>query len=471
MEHFEMVINTPETESTLFKKVGEYLSNVPIPSKVKVSTIYGDINYSVIKRGQYIENGEEKPSRFIIEETYDICEPVDFHDTEYEEAYLTCIHPESNNYKFYHFIPEADGIMAEYGRIGQKAGEMYGTRRLKEPMPSRMYWIRYFEKLSKGYIDQSDIFLADTKNIQEKKNCKTPKSEAERLYSILLRFAKRHVENTLYNDKITEKQVQESRKILDHLYTMKTVSGFNRWLNKLLVLSPRKVGRIELLCAKRKEDFKDILEREENLYSAMEVIASDNSSSAVHPFNDIEIYKANDEQREKVKGMLSDMLKDKVVNVWRVIPKKQKERFNKYIKSRNIKHIKELWHGSKNENWLSITQNGLKLHPDAVITGKMFGDGIYFAPSSMKSWGYTSAYGSRWANGNSSTAFMGVYAVAYGNPYDAARYGYSFTQKALEDRGYNCVHAIAALTGLRNDEIIFYSEDAVLLNYLVEFQL
>lgn len=471
MENLSFEITTPETESIMFQKIGEYLSQVPIPSKVEVTTPYGNITYSVIKRGKYIENGEEKPSRFIIEENYNLHEPATFHDNNYKEAYLTCIHPESNNYKFYRFIPEADGIMAEYGRIGQKAGEMFGLRRLKEPMPTRMYWIRYYEKLSKGYIDQSDIFLGSEGKSREEKNKPSLNSEAEKLYYKLRSFAKRHVEETLCSDVITEKQVKESRKILNHLYGMKTVSGFNKWLNKLLVLSPRKARYVDLLYANKKEDFKDILEREENLYSAMEGMVSDKVPKKANAFGDIEIYKANAQQVEKVKGMISDMLKDKIVNVWRVIPKNQKKKFNKYLKSHNIKQVKELWHGSKNENWLSIAQNSLKLHPDAVITGKMFGEGLYFAPSSMKSWGYTSAYGSRWANGNSATAFMGIYAVAYGNPYDAVKTAYPFTQQYLDNLGYNCVHAKAALTGLRNDEIIFYSEDAVLLNYLVEFQL
>ena len=67
---------------------------------------------------------------------------------------------------------------------------------------------------------------------------------------------------------------------------------------------------------------------------------------------------------------------------------------------------KFLWHGSKNENWLNILGTGLKLNPNATITGKMFGKGIYFAPSATKSAGYTSMTGSYWANGRSNRAFM-----------------------------------------------------------------
>ena len=111
--------------------------------------------------------------------------------------------------------------------------------------------------------------------------------------------------------------------------------------------------------------------------------------------------------------------------------------------------------------------NGLKLHPDAPITGKMFGQGIYFAPSSEKSWGYTSYHNSYWANGNDDTAIMGLYATAYGNPLDVNTNAY-YTDEALRKKGKDCVHAHAG-TQLRRDEIIFYNEDAMVLNYIVEF--
>ena len=69
------------------------------------------------------------------------------------------------------------------------------------------------------------------------------------------------------------------------------------------------------------------------------------------------------------------------------------------------------------EQFGSIIRQGLLLNPNAVITGKMFGNGIYFAPSARKSFGYTSCSGSYWARGNDNTGFMGLYATAYGDPY------------------------------------------------------
>ena len=182
-------------------------------------------------------------------------------------------------------------------------------------------------------------------------------------------------------------------------------------------------------------------------------------------FRGVEVFIATDKQKQQVMDRLSPQLHGKVKQVYRIIPKKQQERFNAYVEKNRIKKVMQLWHGSKNENWLSIIENALKLRPDAVITGKMFGDGIYFAPSSMKSWNYTSYRGTTWARGNSNKGFMGLYATAYGEPLDVHTSG-RYSQATLG--GKNCVHAHAGSV-LLNDEIVFYNEDAIVLNYIVEF--
>lgn len=148
------------------------------------------------------------------------------------------------------------------------------------------------------------------------------------------------------------------------------------------------------------------------------------------------------------------------------------------ISQHNKKHIsktKLLWHGSRNENWWSIINTGLVLRPtNAVITGKMFGFGIYYAPKARKSLGYTSLSGSYWARGNSNSAFMALMDVAYGKPYDVHSFDskyYDFNYERLQKTcpGANCLHAHAG-SMLRNDEIIVYKEDQCTIKYLVELR-
>ena len=52
----------------------------------------------------------------------------------------------------------------------------------------------------------------------------------------------------------------------------------------------------------------------------------------------------------------------------------------------NLGNVQLLWHGSRVVNFLSILSQGLKINPNnAVRTGSMFGNGVYFANSATKS--------------------------------------------------------------------------------------
>ena len=460
--------------------LGSLANEAPGKLEVEVED-YGHAIFDMRKRGEYVIDGIEYPSLYVTEDVNTIrgLEPSD-----YEPAYLTCINPESNNYKFYHMKPSATGIDVTYGRIGAERGERFAARNIQDPYPTRMYWIRYYEKLSKGYIDQTDIYLSKTK-IKKKSSSpskNSPSGPSAELYNLLMRYAKHVVKESLVDDNITDAQVVEARRIYNELCKKVQLKAFNRWLMKLLVLSPRKIGGtssggVSSYLAKSKKDFADIILREENLLVAMETVVKGHGSPTSSCNEDsfarfgIDVFEATAEQRNKVVSKLSDQLKPKVKTVYRVIPRKQKARFDEYLEKNHIKNVKELWHGSRNENWLSIITNSLQLNPNAQITGKMFGQGIYFAPSSMKSWGYTSFHGSHWARGTDSTAFMGVFATAYGKPYhpDHATFGSWIDKKFIDSKSCNCLHAEAGSTGLLNDEIVYYDESAVLLNYIVEF--
>ena len=68
-----------------------------------------------------------------------------------------------------------------------------------------------------------------------------------------------------------------------------------------------------------------------------------------------------------------------------------------------------LWHGTKNENLMSILLKGLKVKPpNAAHTGSLFGNGIYFADMATKSLDYTSS-------GSAKHFYMLLCEVALGN--------------------------------------------------------
>lgn len=166
---------------------------------------------------------------------------------------------------------------------------------------------------------------------------------------------------------------------------------------------------------------------------------------------------------------------DKFHKAWRVKNLKTQKRYDEFVKENKITNTKLLFHGSRNENWWSIINSGLVLKPtNAVITGKMFGYGIYYAPKARKSLGYTSLSGSYWARGSSNSGFMALMDVAYGKPYDVHSFDskyYNFNYDALQRAcpGANCLHAHEG-SMLRNDEIIVYKEEQCTIHYLIELK-
>ncbi len=404
--------------------------------------------------------------------------PNDFLDDNLKPCYLTCVIPEKNSYKFYKLTPTDSDVVAEYGRMGTRRGEVFGIRSFR--YPKEMFWIKYAEKISKGYVDRSDVYLADNEKAEknlEKKTGHINKVSAE-LFQKLKKFSKKAVKDAYVNVPITKAILDASNKILKQMYTAQSLEEFNNYVLEIVSLLQRPVQTgdgtgVMRLLAKSAAEYNQIIQRESDLIQAMEGMYYGSSSvSSDKDFSEygVEVYLATDRQKKQVMNQLSDSLKGKVKNIYRVIPKEQQKRFDDYLKEHNIKKVKQLWHGSRNQNWMSIILNSLQLNPDAIITGKMFGSGIYFAPSSMKSWNYTSYHGTSWARGNSDTAFMGLYAVAYGKPLDTDTWSGTTDYRALTvNGGYDCLHAHKG-SALLNDEIIFYNESSMVLNYIVEFQ-
>lgn len=471
--------------NSIYEEIGKFFPLIAIPSAIE-AVVNDDcrsyvIVYEAKQRGSYIKDGETIPSMFVTVKKDEILNnfrsSLDFSNL--KECYLTCINFESNNYKFYHMTPTANGIEVEYGRIGSEAGEMFGKRNVQTPYHPSLYWVRYYEKLSKGYTDNSKAYLttkvrkstkktsnANENSVEEQKKVNEAESA---LYNILFAYSKNYVRTHLVSEVVTAGQLASAKKIFKELCNRKTVKGFNNQLLKLMQISPRRVVDVSSLLANSEKQFATIIDREESLILSMDAMLNkDKPTHVTGSFsNEIEVYIATDKQKEEVMNHLSAELRNKVDVIYRVIPVEQQKRFNKYLEDNNITKVKQLWHGSKNENWLSIIENSLSLSV-GVAHGRMFGDGLYFAPSSMKSWGYTSYMGTYWARGNSNTAFMGLYAVAYGKPTDV-HYAQRFNEAELKRMGCNCVHAHAG-AALRNDEIIFYNEDSVVLNYIVKFK-
>lgn len=398
-----------------------------------------------------------------------------------EYKYLLMV-TENNNNKYYEMIPNGNSFTVKYGRVGASAQVT--------SYPESQFNKKYNEKIKKGYVDQTELRkdLVSVEKPEDKQLYKDIEDASVRqLIEFLQKCAKQKIADnyTVSSEKVTQAMVDEGQNILNNIANTKDFKSFNALLLNLFNVLPRKMANVNDYLAKSDADFSNIYSREQDLLNVMrgqvvQHIVDTKTKKSKKKINttildalglELEPVTATD---EKIIRKELGELKDKYYMAWKVKNKTTDDKYKTHIKESDFKNSKLLWHGSRNENWMSIISNGLILNPNAVITGKMFGYGIYFGLQSRKSFNYTSYKNSYWAHGNEDTAFMGLYDVHYGNPYIVADFNskyYDFDYNKLRKEGnYDCLHADSRKGMLRNDEIIVYREDQVNIRYLVEFK-
>ena len=407
---------------------------------------------------------------------------------EIKPRYLVMVTASANNNKYYKQIPHGDSWTAEYGRVGSS------PQRREYSMSQ---WdSKYNEKIRKGYVDQSDL-VEDL--IQVEKPIKSEYKEIENkviadIVERLQSMARKAISDnyTISSNKVTQAMIDEAQDVLTSLITKSDVKEFNEILLKLFTVIPRKMGNVQDYLARTDKDFSEIIQKEQDLLDVMkgQVVQKQVIDESVEDKtqNDNTILECLglvfEECSAKDIAIIKDVLgscSDKFHKAWCVKNLKTQKRYDEFVKENNIKDTKLLFHGSRNENWWSIINSGLVLKPtNAVITGKLYGYGIYFAPKARKSLGYTSLSGSYWARGNSNSGFMALMDVAYGIPYDVYDFNSKYYDMNYENlqkfkNGANCLHAhagasLGSYSSLKNDEIVVYKEEQCTIKYLVELK-
>jgi len=129
--------------------------------------------------------------------------------------------------------------------------------------------------------------------------------------------------------------------------------------------------------------------------------------------------------------------------------------------------VMELWHGTRAHNLLSILKSGLIVprgNGSIHVTGRMFGNGVYFSDQSTKSLNYAAGY---WdGKASDERCYMFLADVAMGRPWHPDRTGSSVKPPA----GYDSVFARGGKDRVLNNEMIVYRTSQVNLKYLVEFE-
>lgn len=402
---------------------------------------------------------------------------------EIKPRYLVMVTASANNNKYYKQIPHGDSWTAEYGRVGSS------PQRREYPMSQ---WnSKYNEKIRKGYVDQSDL-VEDLIKVEKPKKSEYREIENKAIAEIVERLqamARKAISDnyTISSNKVTHAMVDEAQDVLTSLIDAKDVDTFNETLLKLFTVIPRKMGNVKDYLAEKSDDFSRIIQKEQDLLDVMkgqvvqkQMIDENSEKDDIQNENTIleQLGLVFEECSTKDIAVIKDALgscSDRFYQAWRVKNIQTQKRYDDFVRENHITNTKLLFHGSRNENWWSIINSGLVLKPtNAVITGKMFGYGIYYAPKARKSLGYTSLDGSYWVGGNSKFGFMALMEVAYGKPYDVYSFDrkyYDFDYQKLQQAcpSANCLHAHEG-SMLRNDEIIVYKEEQCTIRYLIELR-
>lgn len=386
-----------------------------------------------------------------------------------------------NSNKFYNMVEESNGTFSvEYGRVDST------SQRTSYQMSQ---WDKkYNEKLKKGYKDITELYaIKDETNTENVETFISNDTYVRHLIEDLQKWAQNTVkENYKVSTKnVTSKMVEEAQFIMDkisNLYqTNYTTQDLNKLLLELFKVIPRKMGTVgDFLASENanKEEVSKIIDKEQSILDTLagqvsiqekEITPKKEDKAAVNNLLDqmgIEVKHVTD---EKTINMVKKMMGESS-NLFKKLFEVTNHRTETNYQKLKIENEKLLFHGSKNQNFMSILMNGLLIRPSGVATtGSMWGNGIYHANVADKSIGYTSYSGSRWANGSCNTGYLAVFAVNLGvikhfHKHDSSCCNLS--KKNIEP--YNSVYAHSGLS-LYRDEFITYEPERCTVRYLIEF--
>lgn len=499
------VVVHENNEESLWKKVGElmYQEGFPVPATIKVSLKDSKGFATVVVEKATVQGGKEEKINIKL-----LGDSIRLPKIRYQERMLRRVDSDLDILKRYDMRPNSMGkitinIGAISGDIGRKGFDRIEDGIVHSPFPSQLYWLRYFEKISAGYQDYTDMLAEDEEESKIAKFFAKPdESEmqddaVQELYKILTNAAKDNLTNSgiildFYGDQppYTSRQVNTVRKLYLKMCDVDTIEEMNELIETFLVTAApkRKKGTkvsdflVEPVIDEEQQK-KVILEKLEwvnSIVSSMEAVVSMNQKTTVtytSPFGDIEMSRLSDEDMnafiEAEIPKINERQIDNIISIFDVKPKDQTKKYEKYFETTFGKKESLLFHGSPTCNWVSIIKNSLSLNPNAAITGKAFGNGIYFAPDSDKSAGYMSNRGSRWNSGDDSYVVMGIYRVATGTPYYGVNTigGAPERTKELKEmfkkEGYDSFWYKANSGYFVRDEVIIYEENACVLDKLL----
>lgn len=417
-------------------------------------------------------------------------------------AYLVCVDGQANSNKFYEMKQISPyEFVATWGR--EDSTRTPGSKTYPMHQWQSVYNKRVNKHSSKSYTDVTHLRAEEIIETDsgEPASISTIKDSAiRRLLANLQAFASGSVKRNykVSSDAVTQAQMDEAQGIIDQIsgmiYTPDTRASnvdINYLLEDLYTVVPRRMSRVadhmlpyesglDLERAKNllntEQDNIDVMSQQVRSHvrdATPSPAGDDKPSKSILDDMGIVMRVATLDEVKMVKQMTQGDT-GRIGTVYAVTNQATRSAFEDHLQSmRGIRlRTAKFWHGSRNENWLYILDEGLRIRPPrATSTGSMFGIGIYFADKFSKSFNYTSYQGSYYAHGTQTKGFMAVFDVHIGKQYEVGRHSsscYDLTAKKLAQLGdYDSVWGKSGYS-LLNNEYIVYQPQQCTVAYLVE---
>lgn len=392
------------------------------------------------------------------------------------QKYLVCV-TESNNNKFYQLTQiDSDTWEAKWGRVGCDNPS-------KQDYPMSQWEKKYNEKIKKGYKDITGLRSESASSSFSYSDVSD--RQIQTLLDTLQKYAKQTIQTnyTISSENVTQAQIDTAQDIINYIANRINniqYNELNEKLKELYITIPRKMNNVKnyLLSADDNRNVaRKLIKNEQDLLDVMSqqvsMVKPTKSGQTLEDALGIKITTPDDDEIKTLKTMMGSN-----ISIFKKVYKIENiQTQNLFEKQKDLsvkKWTKLLFHGSRNENWLSIIKEGLRIRPsNAVITGAMFGHGIYFADKCQKSLGYTSFKGSIWAGGRSGHAYLAVYEVNTGMEYRIEKHTdecYKLNESRLKAKGeYDSLFAKGGID-LKNNEYIVYNQNKCTIKYLIEIE-
>lgn len=414
--------------------------------------------------------------------------------------YLILVDPNNNGVdsnKFYKMAGNGDDTFTvEYGRVG-------ATPQTKT-YPMSKWNSTLASKLKKGYVDRSDLMqevIVDSKIEDESNGVDefglVQNLSVREIIKRLWDYANKTIQSaySVRAEAVTQAMIDAAQEKIDYIaanYKNWSVEKFNKNLNELFIIVPRKMKRVSDCLVYDSSEYDKKLSEEQSLLDTIagqvykpkarivDAGSEIKASESILQKMGITMEEATQEDIAKIKKAMGDSA-GKFYKAWRVTNLETEERYQKFTSENNIGNVKLFCHGSRNQNWFNILKMGLKIRPAGVITtGLMFGKGAYFSNSEKyhggvaKSIGYTSL-GGYWTRDYQNCGFIAFFDVAIGDSvdaysFDSKYYSYNLERLKKDNPKAWSLWAHGNTSMLRNDEIIVYDDRQMTIRYLVEIR-